>query len=183
MKGWLLLAACSSLAAFPGALLTAAYTFYAVEESPSWLALSAVVVLPSFFAAFSKLWGFLADRFGARKLFILLGWFSSAFALIPPLFEPRFETVFISGVVGSALWSVGAPALTAEVMRVKKQGTRLGVGRSLSNAVYLAGVACAGALYDVIGIRGVLAGCLAIYMVAGSAVAIAYKPDRGGSAR
>lgn len=88
MKGWLLLAACSSLAAFPGALLTAAYTFYAVEESPSWLALSAVVVLPSFFAAFSKLWGFLADRFGARKLFILLGWFSSAFALIPPSSNP-----------------------------------------------------------------------------------------------
>jgi len=141
------------------------------------------VVLPSFFAAFSKLWGFLADRFGARKLFILLGWFSSAFALIPPLFEPCFETVFISGVVGSALWSVGAPALTAEVMGVKKQGTRLGVWRSLGNAAYLAGVACAGALYDAVGMRGVLAVCLAIYMVAGSTVAIAYKPDRGGTER
>ncbi len=55
-------------------------------------------LLPSFFAAFSKLWGVLADRFGDDKLFILLGRFSLALTLIPPLFEPCFETVFISGV-------------------------------------------------------------------------------------
>ncbi|RLE54965.1 MAG: hypothetical protein DRJ40_09450 [Thermoprotei archaeon] len=56
-RNWWILVVSTSVAAYPGALLTLAYTFYFVEESPSYLVLSLGLVLPTAFSALSKFWG------------------------------------------------------------------------------------------------------------------------------
>jgi len=175
---------CSSIAALPGALLSMAYTFYVVESQPSSLVLSLALVLPASFNALSKVWGFVADYYGSRKLFILAGWLSSALTLLIPLLEPSLTAVLLASVLGSALWSVGAPALTAEVMSYGEPGTRLGVWRSVGDGLYLLGTLCAGVIYGILGLEGVLVLCLVIYLATGLAIAVAYKgaavPKTGG---
>lgn len=155
---------CSSAAALPGALLTMAYTFYVVESCPSSLLSSVALVLPTSFNSLSKVWGFIAYHYGRRKLFILVGWLSSAFILLIPLAWPSLDAVLLASVLGSALWSVGAPSPTAEVMSGRKPGERLGIWRSLGSALYLAGTLCAGPAYQIMGLRGILVLCLSTYL-------------------
>ncbi len=178
-RGWWLLVVCSSVAAFPGALLSLAYTFYIVEEAPSNLLISLGIVLPVFFNSLSKLWGFLADYQGSRKLFILIGWFSSSLALVIPLIELNLTNVLLASILGAALWSIGSPSLTAEVMKRDRPGTRLGIWRSVGDAFYLMGTLSAGLLYTVLGFRVVLVLCFVMYLATGMAIALLYKPEGG----
>jgi len=174
-RGWWLLVVCSSIAALPGALLSMAYTFYVVERQPSSFVISIALVLPASFNALSKVWGFMADYYGSRKLFISAGWLSSALTLLIPLLKPSLTTVLLASVLGSALWSVGAPALVAEVMSYGEPGTRLGVWRSVGDGLYLLGTLCAGLLYGALGLEGILALCLVTYLATGLAIAVAYR--------
>jgi len=180
---WRLLMLCSSIAAFPGSLLSLTYTFYIVERSSSNLLISLGIVLPMFFNSFSKLYGFLADYYNARKHFILIGWISSSLVLILPLIKPSLINVLLADILGMALWSIGSPALTAEIMECNKPGTRLGIWRSIDDAFYLLGTLSAGILYKILGLRIVLMLCLIIYLSMCMTIALFYKPIREGQQR
>ncbi|RLF18864.1 MAG: hypothetical protein DRZ82_07455 [Thermoprotei archaeon] len=173
---WLLLVICSSIVGFSGALLNLAYTFYIVEETTSGLLISLGIVLPMFFNSFSKIWGFLADYYNSRKLFILIGWFSSSLTLILPLLKLNLTNILMASIFGTALWSIGSPALAAEIMRYDEPGSRLGIWRSIGDAFYLAGTLSAGILYEELGIRVILALSLVIYLIVGILIALLYKP-------
>jgi len=121
--------------------------------------------------------GFLADYYSIRKKFILVGWFSSTLVLLVPILHLEISTMLLATILGTALWSIGAPALVAEVMRRRSPGFRFGIWWSLADVMYLLGSLSAGFLYKVLGLRIVLLLCLLWYLVNGFVIAVSYRTE------
>jgi MFS family permease len=160
-------------------------TLYLQSLGASYIQISLVLV--SFvltLLAFSQIWGWLSDRMGRRKLFVvggLLGlaaayaWLSAA-----PTLATAWSTRIVEGVAMAAYTTLSVAmigdALAADQHATRHQGRQMGLYRGIGSLAFAAGSVVGGRLADQISLAAVFWVCATAYLAAAAVAVLVREP-------
>ncbi|MFX1368044.1 MAG: MFS transporter [Promethearchaeota archaeon] len=146
--------------------------------APDFLTITIVWAAPAFINIVAvNIWGALSDRAGARKPFMIIGFFGYAltFSLYSFVYDSfQYLVVAMAGaVISSAALPVGQALLTTNV---ENKGERLGYFISAQSAGWFFGALSSGLLYDILGMA-VLYRIAAVFCVAALVTCLLFVRD------
>lgn len=130
-------------------------TFFVRHElhAPGFIELTIIYSAPALVVMFmSNVWGWLSDRIGKRKIFMIVGFLGYAISFLLYSFVTTSFEYLIIAVAGSIFYSAALPMGQAHLTTsTDRKGERLGYFVAAQSGGWFLGAIMSGMLYDYIG--------------------------------